>query len=354
MKVFSKETFSQIKGTLVREVFSQRVRYPPLVFIAFLIILPLITTDPPLLLTFITANLMAVFAASWDLITGYTGQVSFGHCIFYGVAMYTAAMLNLYLDWQPLFTILLGALMATLVAFGIGVSCLRWRSEAYLVFATLMFPSLITGIIVMKSEITGGTEGLPGRLFEKFGRVVDTVAPASDPPFFNLTVEYYASLLIMLVSVTIMIIVAYSRIGLIFQSIRENQPAAEAAGINTTKYKVLAFVLSAFFAGLVGAFTVHSFASGYTIGNPYIVLGVGVTFNAMLYCIVGGVASIIGAVGGAYIMVFLDEFLTRMGSYFPEIAEMKLVIFGIILAAIFFVLPDGIFRRLYYYIRYGF
>lgn len=337
MRVFSKETFSQIKGTLVREVVSQRVRYPALVFIAFLILLPLITRDRPLLLTFITANLMAVFAASWDLITGYTGQVSFGHVIFFGVAAYVSALLNLHLDWQPWLTIPIGALMAVLVALGIGVACLRWRRQEYLVFVTLMFPSLVSAIIAMYPHITGGTEGLQG----------------IEPLSYNLTVQYYASLLIMLVSAIVMIVIAYSRIGLIFQSIRENQPAAEAAGINTTKYKILAFVLSAFFGGLVGAFRVHSNVVMGVIYNPYQIFGIAFTFTAMLMCLVGGISSITGAVGGAYLIVFLDELLNRLGLYFPIIAQVKLMIYGIILGAIFYLLPDGIFRRIYYYIRYG-
>jgi branched-chain amino acid transport system permease protein len=346
MGVFSKETFSQIKEILVREVVSQRVRYPALIFIVFLILLPLITQDPALLQTFIYANLMAVFASSWDLISGYTNQISFGHALFFGIAAYTSALLNLYFNWSPWLVIPMGGFMAMLVALVIGIACLRWKSQEYLIFATLMFPTLVIALIVMFPRITGGTEGLPGNLFQKFGRVIDPISS-------SISVEYYVSLLLMLAAVCFMIIVAYSKIGLIFQSIRENEPAAEAAGINTTKYKILAFLISAFFAGLVGAFNVHSSIVAGTIYNPNAVLGVTLTFSAMLMCIVGGIASITGAVGGAYVIVFMDESLNRLGLYFPIIAQVKPMIYGVILGVIFFVLPDGVFRRLYYYIRYG-
>jgi len=289
-----------------------------LVFFVLLLIIPLFTRDPYVLRILIFANMYAIFAVSWDLLSGYTGQINFGHALFFGVAAYTSALLNTHLGWQPWATIPIGALAATIAGLVVCLPALRLRGP-YLSLVTLAFPLILLGIVFAFTDFTGGEWGISG---------IDTIHS-------DRTAIYFISVLIMLVSVFIMwkLTDAKSslvRTAIIFHAIREDEIAARASGINTVRYKMLAFAVGGFFAGIAGAFLAHFMR----IAGPSN-LDLFLSFQVIIWAVFGGIASIYGPVAGVYILHPLMEFLRVVPEY-------RILIFAGIVVLILLFMPEGV------------
>jgi len=289
-----------------------------LVFFLLLLFIPLITRDPYILRILIFANVFVIFAVSWDLLSGYTGQVNFGHALFFGVAAYTTALLNIHLGWQPWATIPIGALAAVIAGLLVCLPALRLRGP-YLSLVTLAFPLILLGIIFAFTDFTGGELGISG---------LDRISA-------DRTVDYFISLLVMLISVFIMwkLTDAKSslvRTGIIFHAIREDEIAARAIGINTIRYKVLAFAISGFFAGIAGALNAHFMR----IAGPSN-LDLFLSFQVIIWTVFGGITSIYGAVVGVYTLHPLMEFLR-------VVPEIRVLVFAGIVVVILLFMPEGI------------
>jgi len=284
----------------------------PVLFCTFLFFLPLIAKNSYLLLILSFANIYSIFAVSWDLLSGYTGQFCFGHALFFGVAAYTCAVLNLNFGLSPWITIPIGALTAVAVGLIVGVPCLRLRG-IYLSLATVSFPTILLGIVFAFPEQTGGELGLYG------------ITPLSSP-----LCNYYLILILMLVSSFIVWKIVNSRIGIIFQAIREGEVTARASGINTAKYKLLAFIISGFFAGLAGGVYAHWMR---TVGPS--VLTTALSFQIITMVILGGLATIYGAIGGAYIVTLLTEYLRFT-------IEWRVLLYSAAVAVVLICIPRGI------------
>jgi branched-chain amino acid transport system permease protein len=289
-----------------------------LVFFLFLLFIPLVTAEPYILRILIFANMYVIFAVSWDLLSGYTGQINFGHALFFGVAAYTSALLNLHLNLPPWATIPIGALASMIAGLVVCLPALRLRGP-YLSLVTLAFPLILLGVVFAFTDVTGGEWGLPG------------IAPISS----DRTVVYYISMVIMVISVLIMWKLTDTksslvRTGIIFHAIREDEIAARASGINTVRYKMLAFAVGGFFAGIAGAFLAHFMR----IAGPSN-LDLFLSFQVIIWTVFGGICSIYGPVAGVYILHTLMEFLRVVPEY-------RILIFaGIVVLTILFM-PEGI------------
>ena len=284
-----------------------------LLFCLILLLLPLVMAHPYYLRILIMASIFAIFAASWDLLSGFTGQISFGHALFFGVAAYTSALLNLNIGLPPWLTIPLGALAAVVAGLVVGVPCLRLRGT-YLALATLAFPLILIGVVFVIPDITGGELGVSGldRLSES--RVI----------------EYYIAVTVMIILGFVMWKITDSKTGIIFHAIREDEVTARASGINTTRYKLLAFCLSGFFAGIAGGLYVHFMR----IAGPS-TLELMLSFQVIIWVIFGGIATIYGPIAGTFILVLLMEFLTVA----PEI---RMLLFAIMVMLILLFMPEGL------------
>ena len=281
-----------------------------------LLLLPLYSTDPYLLRIVIITCIFAIYAASWDLLAGFTGQINFGHALFFGVGAYGSALLNYHLHLTPWLTIPIGAVVAMAMGFLVGIPCLRLRGS-YLSLATLAFPLILTGILFAFPNFSGGELGVSGirRLF---------VYPVHN---------YYAAVILMLVLCFAMWKIGGSHTGLIFHSIREDEIAARASGINTKRYKLMAFGLSAMFAGVAGAF----FAHFIRIAGPSS-LEVSLSFQAVIWGIFGGAATIYGPVVASFILYPLTEVVGT----FPALREYRLLILAIVVLLVLLFMPQGI------------
>ena len=284
-----------------------------LLFVLVLLFLPVVTQDPYLLRILILASIFAILAASWDLLSGFTGQMNFGHALFFGVGAYTAALLNLHFHLPPWSSIPLGALAAVLAGLIIGIPCLRLKGT-YLALTTLAFPIILMGIIFAIPDITGGELGVSGLDRLSGSRLSD----------------YYITVVLMLGLCTIMWMITDSNTGIIFHAIREDELAVKAAGINTNRYKLLAFSLSGFFAGVSGGLYAHFMR----IAGPS-TLEVSMSFTVVIWAIFGGIATIYGAVGAVFILFPLLEFFR----FWPEY---RTLMFAIVILLILIYMPDGL------------
>jgi len=289
------------------------------VFFVVLFLVPLITVDRYILLVFIFTNIFVIFAVSWDVLSGYTGLVNFGHALFFGVGAYSSALLYKYLGLQPWATIPLGAVAATLIGVVTCWPALKLRGP-YLSLLTLSFPLMLYGIVYAFPNVTGGPYGVWGIPVLSESRVT----------------EYYVVLMVMTVSVLIMWKLTdagskYVRTGLLFHAIREDEIAARASGINTIRYKILAFAIGGLFAGIAGGLYAHV----QRIAAPE-TLTMTMSFQAIIWVIFGGIVSVYGPVAGAYTLFPLLEFLRGV------VGKYNYLIMAVVVILVLLFMPQGI------------
>ena len=261
------------------------------------------------ILTVIIIN--SILAVSLNLISGYTGQLSLGHATFMGLGAYAATLFTLKLQTPFLVSIVLGAVVAAFFGFVIGVPTLRLRGD-YLAIATLGFGE-ITKNVLLNLKITGGPMGLRG-----IPKVTNVYVAA-------------AALIFVIFSLGRII---NSRVGKSFIAIREDELAAEAMGINTTRFKILAFIIGAFYAGLAGG--LYAFLFRYINPKDF---GFMRSIEILCMVVLGGMGNTYGAVLGATIITILPEFLRSVS---PAIAQYRMVLYGLLLVIMMIVKPRGI------------
>ena len=283
------------------------------IFALAVLLLPLFSQDPYLLRILIFTSIFAILAASWDLLSGFTGQMNFGHALFFGVAAYCTALLNLRLDLPPWISIPIGALGAVLAGLIIGIPCLRLRGT-YLALTTLAFPIILMGVVFAIPNITGGELGLSG---------IDRLSNS------RLT-DYYITSVLMLGLGFLMWKITDSKTGIILHAIREDEVAVRSSGINTTRYKLLAFCLSGFFAGIAGGLYAHIMR---TAGPS--TLEVALSFQIVIWAVFGGIVSIYGPIAGVFILFPLLEFLRIV----PKI---RMLLFAFIVLVTLLYMPQGL------------
>ena len=286
--------------------------------------------------------LFIILAVSWDIIVGYAGQINLGHTVFIGIGAYTTALLQVPSRFQgtffdflsempriPIFaSILFGGIVAGIVGFLIGVVTLRLKGW-YFALVTAILPFIFIETTIIESEIFGGEEGFSIGLER-------ALAPTS-------LGKYYIALVLMLVSVVIMFTIVNSRVGLKFKTVREDLNLAEAVGINTVNYKVLAFIISSFFAGITGAAIVHyrSTVSPGLYDIPLMLL-------IILAAVIGGLGTILGPIIGGLI-VYLTRYWWLKGAISAfTVAGLPInddIILYIILIALAILAPEGLWVK---------
>ena len=244
------------------------------------------------------------------------------HALFFGIGAYTTALLNKHFGWPLWSTIPLGGMTAVLVGFIAGLPTLRLRGF-YLSLVTLSFPIILGGFIFAFPDFTGGELGLYG---------IDGISDSKIS-------EYYIVHLIMAVSLLVMWKFTDSgskiiRVGVILHAIREDEITARASGINTTRYKLLAFATSGFFSGIAGGLYAHYLR---VVGPSTIALQF--SFEAVLWTIFGGIATIYGAIVGVYIIYPIV--LEGLG-IFELGAEIRFIVLSLILMCTILYMPEGI------------
>jgi branched-chain amino acid transport system permease protein len=299
-------------------------KYRHLIVIGTLfLLLPLLVQSSYYLHLIIIALMWVIIGSSWNLLAGYTGQVSFGHAIFFGVGAYTAGIMATQFHISAWWGMLTAGPAAMIVAAFVGWICFRLRGP-YFALATLAGGEIIRLIATNWENLTGGMVGI--LIFQTY---------KSKLPYYYIVLAL-AGLCIFLTQ-----LIMKSKWGYYFVSIREDQDAAETLGINTLLYKNLSLLVSAFFTGTSGAFYMNYMA----FIDPQVVFSLHyISIMAILVSIVGGVATIWGAAVGAFVMVGIQEmFRSAFFGLAPKwISQAHALVFGLLVIFVIMFLANGI------------
>ena len=259
----------------------------------------------------ILIGINVILAASLNLVTGILGQLVLGHAGFMSVGAYTAALFTMYSGLPGTIAFPIGLLLGGLVAivFGIiiGIPALRLRGD-YLAIITLGFGEIIR-VLILALDFTGGARGLSG--------------------ISDYTTISYVFILAAII-VTVIYTFGTSRHGRAVISIREDEIASESSGVNTTYYKLLAFVLSAFFAGIAGGLYAHYVG----VLNPSN-FDFNYSVEILIMVVLGGMGSITGAVISATVLTILTEMLR-------DFSEYRMIVYSLILIIVMLFRPSGL------------
>ncbi len=293
-------------------------KYIPFIILALLAVVPLLGASTYIMHLLILVIMWSVIGMAWNLLSGYTGQVSFGHAAFFGTGAYAAGMLYSKLGLSAWWGVPLSVFVTAGFALVIGYICLRLRGP-FFALATLAIGVILRIVAENLTKTTGGDLGIMIR----------------ERTWVEKTWYYYIILAIAVGTFIVVKKVVESKLGYYFVAIREDQDAAESMGINTTLYKTVALVLSAVLTGLAGAFYMNYM--GYI--DPKVVFALhDISIVTIMVVMVGGVATYWGPVVGAVIMVLLAEIIRSI----PALGTAHLTFFGILLIVIIIFLPNGI------------
>ena len=280
----------------------------------FAVLQPLISLnfiDPFWELNIILIGINIILAAGLNLINGYTGQFSLGHAGFMAVGAYVSAIVTMKLGLPFIVAIMAGACAAGLLGLLIGLPTLRLSGD-YLAIATLGLGEIIR-ITILNINYIGGASGFMGI-----------------PRYTNFAWVFFVCLFVLFFIKNFI----NSSHGRACISIRENEVAAEAMGIDTTKYKVLAFTLGAAFAGVAGALFAHYFYVIHPASFTFIS-----SFNYLTMVVLGGLGSITGSIAGAVILTFISAALASW-------PEWRMIIYSVMLIILMLYRPQGLFGNI--------
>ena len=304
--------------------------YVLLAVFVLIIVYPIIDRSAFTLRVLTLVTVFAIYASSWNLLA-FSGQGSLGHAAFLGIGGFVSSLVAVNLGLPPLFGLLVGGLFAAGIGVLIGLACVRLKTW-FLAMVTFGFSVIAVAIISALDPITHGTLGFPPPLLVPSGL-----------PFYLLTVS------VATLSVVTTYLIMKSKLGLAFKAIRENELEARMIGIHTAKYKLLAFAISTFFAGIAGSLYVQT--QGYVDSS---VFSADNSFKPLMMSVIGGLGTIEGPIIGSSIIVAIDTFLPNVDSFiqpvlhplFPAVSAvgppLRLAALGLFLILVVIFLPKGV------------
>jgi ABC-type branched-subunit amino acid transport system ATPase component/ABC-type branched-subunit amino acid transport system permease subunit len=304
---------------------------PILVFTALYAAVSLSVTNSYYQLVMTLVPVWAIFGLSWNLLSGYTGLISFGHAAFFGVGAYTVVLCQIHFDLSPWVTIPIAAVLGGIAGLLIGFPTFRLQGH-YFALAMLAYPLAILYV------------------FEWLGLQEVTLPIKRDNPiaymqFADHRLYTLLALAMMLGTILLTRAIERSRFGMALLAIKQNEAAAEAAGINTLAWKLRAVTLSGAIAGAVGGF----YAVVLLVVTPQSVFGMLVSAQALTVAMFGGVGTVWGPVIGSVILIPLAETLNaEAGSRFPGIQG---VIYGLAIICVILLAPEGLFWKVRDFLR---
>ena len=295
------------------------LRYGTLAVVAIAIVFPFVSGNMYLLNLLSLLLIFIIFASAWNLLA-YSGQGSLGHAAFFGIGAYASTLIAVQSGISPYITIFLGAAVAAFVGILIGLTCVRLK-EWFLAMVTFGFAIIVQTLTVsILTPVTGGWDGIASP------RLISPEIPGYQ------LIEYYSILVITIASIIAIWWIMKSRVGLAFSAIRENELEARASGINPVRYRLLAFAMSAYLAGVAGAIEIHHI--GYITPEIY---NVDLSFWPVTYVIFGGLGTLAGPIVGTIVLTIIWEGLKMAGLTFA-----RYIIVGVLLILVIIFLPKGL------------
>ncbi|WP_427184325.1 ABC transporter permease subunit [Bordetella bronchialis] len=282
-------------------------------------------------LIFTLVLVWACFGLSWNMLSGYTGLVSFGHAAFFGLGAYATVLAQIYLDLTPWLMIPVSAVIGAAAGLLVGLPTFRLRGH-YFALAMLAYPLALLYVFewLGYQEVTFPMKRENAAAYMQF----------SNPGLYTVVAMCMLVLFVVLTRY-----VERTRFGMALIAIKQNEAAAEAAGIDTLRWKLKAIALSGAIAGATGAF----YAVVLLVVTPVSVFGMLVSAQALTVAMFGGVGTVWGPIIGAAILVPLGEILhAELGARYPGIQG---VILGIAIIAVILAAPEGVFWKTRDYLR---
>ncbi|WP_017378705.1 branched-chain amino acid ABC transporter permease [Paenisporosarcina sp. TG-14] len=299
-----------------------------LIFTLAVLIFPLIITQSFYLTHATFAGIYAIIAIGLGLLMGYAGQISLGQAAFYGIGAYTTSILTVTMGWSPWITLPLALIIPGLLAFIMGYTMSR-LSGYYLAMATLALGIIVHTLLVEFRGVTKGASGFFGiPQLELFGYTINQGVP-----------YYYLVWFFVIIVLILSLNIVHSRVGRALRSIHDSEIASSSMGVNTGKYKMQVFILSAMFAGLAGWLLAHM---SYSISPSMFTFNASILFLAMV--VLGGSGSVWGALIGTLLIKMIGIVVHMLGGKFTFItSDFEHVIYGLILMLVVIFVPRGLF-----------
>lgn len=284
-----------------------------LVLLMIGLFLPLILDDYWLHVVIVTL-FYVIMASSWNLLSGYTGQISFAHAAFAAIGAYVSGIISSQTNISPIITLLIGTMVAAIIGFGLGFICLK-MGGVYLSLTTLAFSEIIRIIITNEYEITRGTMGL---------EVPNLLG------FYSKSTYFYIMFALAILVVIFLNKIIKSDLGLAFRSVLNDELAASSVGIDTVRVRVIAFTISSAIAGLAGGLYGH-----YMLLITPDLSSLSQMFMVLAMTIIGGMGTLTGPVVGAFFLQIVSEYIRIFG-------KIHLLLYGIITLLVIKFAPYGI------------
>lgn len=277
----------------------------------------------------------AYLGQAWNILGGYAGQLSLGHAAFFAIGAYTSAVLAIHLGISPWLGMVAGALLAALLSLGIGYLGFRFGLRGFYFILLTLAVAEICRLVALHLPILGGYTGL----FINF---------TPDPWQFQFQGKipyYFIALGFLGVASGIAWLIQRSKLGTYLVAIREDEDASEALGVDTFRYKMVAYAVSAALTAPGGTF--YAYFQFYL--QPNTVLNINHSVDIMIRPIVGGSGTILGPILGSLLLELLGEFSR---TYFATgVAGLNVVIYGILLIVVVLFLPRGVYPTLTHWMR---
>ncbi|MFL5372266.1 MAG: branched-chain amino acid ABC transporter permease [Myxococcales bacterium] len=278
----------------------------------FVVAIPFVGSDYLVGFAF-TTFLFVAMAYGWNLISGYTGYLSFGQISFFGVGAYATAILVAKASWAWPFAVVAGMAISAVLAVPLGWAMLRLRGP-YFALGMLGLAQVLQTVASAWSSVTNGGEGI------------------YLPPAESLRALYFASAILVVLALLTTWLVDRSAFGLRLRSIGEDEIAAEAMGVDTTRAKLRAFVLASLFPAVAGG--LYAFRLSYV--DPSSAFPAAYEIQVILMAIFGGAGTVFGPLAGGILLAALGEAL------WARFAELHLLLFGLIIVIVLRYMPEGL------------
>lgn len=300
----------------------------PLIALAVLAV-PLVTRSPYHLSIGVFIALHAMVAVGLGLLLGFAGQISLGHAAFYGLGAYGSAILTLHYHANPWLAMVVAAAVTGLLAWLIGRPTLKLQGH-YLGMATLGLGIIAKILFNEGGEWTGGPSGLPG----VDDLAIGPLAISNDLrmyllvwPLLGLQLLFSRNLL-------------QSRLGRALRAIHDSEIAAASCAIDTSRAKIMVFVLSAIYASVAGSLYAHYV--NFVNPEPF---SFAFSIELVVMVIIGGSGTLLGPVVGAAVLTVITQALVAVGGHYPLVKDLDVVIFGLLLVLMLIFRPQGLARR---------
>ena len=283
----------------------------------------------------ITTFYYAYLAQAWNVLGGYAGQLSLGHAAFFSIGAYTSAVLAIHLGISPWLGMFVGAFLAVLLSLGIGYLGFRFGLRGFYFVLLTVASAEICRLVALHLPILGGYTGL----FINF----------TPNPFqfqFQGKIPYYFVSLGFLAAASLVVwLIQRSKLGVYLLAIRDDEDASEALGVDTFRYKMLAYAVSAGLTAFGGTF--YAYYQFYL--QPNTVLNLNHSVDIMIRAIVGGTGTILGPILGSLLLELLGEFSRTF--FAGGVAGLNVVIYGVLLIVVVLFLPRGVYPAIVAVVR---